>query len=346
MRHVWKPMLPRCRAAGAGSFKASLVHALLLQTVSAFTSTTTPTFDRSMSQPISSSKLNAKQQGGLGLLSFDLDDTLFPTSEVVTSANEVMIATMHAHGCSDVNIPLFLDNTRTIRKSLSDPITYRDLRKKTIRKTLLESSIKKDEELDMLVDECYDAWVNERHSAAERCIFEDAIETLRTLRETYPDTCIAAITNGAGDPLAMSNTLAPYFDMRVSGEDEQVFPHRKPHPYIYEYTLQEYGKSISDDLVWCHVGDCLANDVGASASCGAQAIWMCSEEDEDLAVARLTDTKRVPEWSTAPMGELEMRAKQITQGREAVAAKIEKLSELPTVIEQILASRTTKVSLL
>jgi putative hydrolase of the HAD superfamily len=346
---VWKPTLPGRKTVGGGSFKTALfiqmalcVLIILQTTSSAFTTTASY---RSTSQP--NSLLHAKKQG-LGLLSFDLDDTLFPTSEVVRSANEVMISTMHDFGCSEVTIPLFLDNTRTIRKALTDPITYRDLRKKTIRKTLLDSTVftstEKSKDMDMLVEECYDAWVNERHEAAERFVFEDAVDTLQNLREAYPDACIAAITNGAGDPLVMPNTLAPYFDMRISGEDEQVFPHRKPHPYIYEYTLRQCGKSIGEDLIWCHVGDCLANDVGASASCGAQAIWMCTEADEESAAARLTDTKRVPEWSTASTSELETRAKQVSQGRDAVAAKIEKLSELPEVIDQILSS-SVKLSL-
>lgn len=343
---VWKPTLPGRKTVGVGSFRTALftrmalcVLIVLQTTASAFTTTTSYP---STSQEPSNSLLHAKKEG-LGLLSFDLDDTLFPTSEVVRSANEVMVSTMQDFGCSEVTIPLFLDNTRTIRKALTDPITYRDLRKTTIRKTLLDSTVfqkstEKRKDMDALVEECYNAWVNERHAAAERFVFEDAVDTLRQLREAYPDACIAAITNGAGDPLVMPNTLAPYFDIRISGEDEQVFPHRKPHPYIYEYTLQQYGKIIGEDLIWCHVGDCLANDVGASASCGAQAIWMCTEEDEESAAARLTDTKRVPEWSTASTSELEMRAKQVSQGRDSVAAKIEKLSELPKVIDQILSS--------
>lgn len=361
MTVAWKPTLPRSKAVGAGSFKKTLLvdlsggMTLLFALIVCHTASCLPStaVGRSRIPSMSPWQLYAtKPAATLGLLSFDLDDTLFPTSEVVRSANEVMISTMHELGCSDTTIPLFLDNTRTIRKSLTNPITYRDLRKKTIRKTLLESSeFGKSsngnggkEQLDILVDECYDAWVNGRHAAAERFVFEDAVETLRNLRETYPDVCIAAITNGAGDPLSMSNTLAPYFDMRISGEDEAVFPHRKPHPYIYEYTLGQYGKSIDEEVVWCHVGDCLANDVGASASCGAQAIWMCSEADEDSAAARLTDTKRVPEWSTASTEELQMRAEQVANGRESVAAKIEKLSELPEAIDRILAAASNSLT--
>jgi putative hydrolase of the HAD superfamily len=284
------------------------------------------------------------QNNKLGLLSFDLDDTLFHTSDVVRAANQVMIQAMQEGGCADANIPDFLDNTRTIRKALEAPVTYRDLRKKAIRYTF-ERSTSFNGDLDIRVEECYDAWETERHTAAEHFVFPDAVETLEKLRSLYPDTCFAAITNGAGNPLSMPDTLAPFFDFRVSGEDEEVFPHRKPHPFIYEYSLKRYQQQQhtsnggdGGDVVWCHVGDCLANDVGASAACGAQAIWMCLEDDEDSAISRLTDTTKHPEWSTASREEMEQRVQQVQEGKKSVAAKIDSLSELPDAIASILVA--------
>jgi FMN phosphatase YigB (HAD superfamily) len=90
-----------------------------------------------------------------------------------------------------------------------------------------------------IVDDCYNAWEQQRHLAAEECLFDDAVETMHQLRELYPDTLFAAITNGADDPLAMPRTLAPFFDFRISGEDEGVFPHRKPAFQIYETALRK-----------------------------------------------------------------------------------------------------------
>jgi FMN phosphatase YigB (HAD superfamily) len=309
--------------------------------------TTCNGFIMSSSRPRSRSLALAAQSpqqnnNKLGLLSFDLDDTLFHTGDVVRAANQVMIRAMQERGCDDATIPEFLDNTRTIRKTLEAPVTYRDLRKKAIRYTF-EQSTSFNGDLDIFVEECYDAWETERHTAAGRFVFPDAVETLEELRSLYPDTCFAAITNGAGNPLSMPDTLAPFFDFRVSGEDEDVFPHRKPHPFIYEFSLkryqqQEHTNNGGDrgDAVWCHVGDCLANDVGASAACGAQAIWMCSEDDEDSAISRLTDTKKYPEWSTASKQEMEQRAQQVQEGKKSLAAKIDSLSELPDAIASIL----------
>ncbi|KAL3935004.1 MAG: hypothetical protein SGARI_003147 [Bacillariaceae sp.] len=272
-----------------------------------------------------------------------------------------MIATLHSHGCTDVNIDEFLDTTRSIRKTLDgEPITYQNLRKAAIQRTLetspafakaaegRQSTVAAQQQLgdDDIVQECYSAWEQERHLAAEDHLFEDAIETMQSLRETYPRTRFAAITNGAGDPLAMDRTLKPFFDFRISGEEEGVFPHRKPHPRIYEAALQENSNQqvqVEDkdvDGVWCHVGDCLANDVGASADCGAKAIWMCClEEDDDgpdadAAATRLIDT--VPKYSTATAEEMESRARQVAEGRSKVAASITRLSQLPDAIARIL----------
>ena len=293
-------------------------------------------------------ELEAPTTQSLSLLSFDLDDTFWSTKDVVRDANNKMIETMKENGCDDISVEKFLDTTRSIRKSLDGPITYKGLRKKTIRK-IFESSASfkeigtKEEDLNNIVDLCYDAWVQERHNAAERHLFPNAVETMETLRRMYPDTTFAAITNGAGCPLEMTSTLSPYFNFRVSGEDDGVFPHRKPHPYIYEYSIQKHIELQSTNEqasnlngVWCHVGDCLANDVGASADCGAKTIWMCLEDNPDSAAARLTDARNTPKWSTATAEEIENRALQVQQGRAKVGATITSLAELPDAISKIL----------
>ena len=287
-----------------------------------------------------STKLAARAGDQLGLLSFDLDDTLFHTGKVVRAANDVMIEAMQERGCEDLTLPQYLDTTRSVRKALPAPITYRGLRELAIRTSFEHSKVFQSGGIDVnaYVQDCYEAWEKERHQAAERFIFEDAVQTLEQLRSLYPDACFAAITNGAGNPLMMPNTLAPFFDFRVSGEDADVFPNRKPHAYIYEYSLEKYQKLSGSNLkgTWCHVGDCLANDVGASADCGAKAVWMCLGDDDDAAASRLLDPKKYPEWSTASEEEIAKRAKEVEAGMTKMTAKIGTLSELPDALADIL----------
>jgi putative hydrolase of the HAD superfamily len=287
-------------------------------------------------------------QASLGILTFDLDDTLFPTTDVVRAANDKMIRTMIDRGCKDTTLPKFLATTKSIRSKLDGPITYTNLRKSAIRKTFdtsTEFDTSSVSDMDSLVFDCYNAWEEERHAAAERFLFPDAIEIMKELRALYPDTCFAAITNGAGDPLQMPNTLAPFFDFRVSGEDDEVFPYRKPNGFIYEYTLTKYSDTFPSDgegTAWCHVGDCLANDVGASTACGAKAIWMCLEDDKETAASRLVGSKGQPQWSTASQEELDRRKKEIEEGKKSVDATIYNLKELPGAIASVLEESNLK----
>lgn len=275
--------------------------------------------------------------GARFLLSFDLDDTLFPTSQVVNEANTVMIAAMNALGYA-ISVDGFLETTRRIRKRLTQPVTYTVLRKMAIREVIQCQLSQGDTRGPILIeekaiDELFNVWLEERHAAAERYLFPDVIPMLQSVRARFPGVCIAAITNGRGDPLAMKDTLAPYFEFCVSGEDSNVFPDRKPHLGIYEAALALYNATFrdqsSEELLWCHVGDCLANDVGASAGCGAFAVWFCPDDQTiESAASRLKDIRSMPSWSTASAADIVERAKMADHAKEKVATRIRSLSEL------------------
>mmetsp|Transcript_27765 Transcript_27765/g.41309 ORF Transcript_27765/g.41309 Transcript_27765/m.41309 type:complete len:382 (-) Transcript_27765:328-1473(-) len=298
----------------------------------------------------------------LALLTFDLDDTLFPVGPVVRDANEAMTRRMKCLGYESATSQGVIDATRTIRVELSKAspgtaLTYSELRIRAIRKEiercLLSSGRTTDQLDDSVVIDVFDAWLNERHAAAERHLFSDALNMFECLRKDFPDACIGAITNGRGDPLEMKSTLSSFFDFTVSGEDEGVFPNRKPHPGIYKAAIERF-ESIGSirqsvfsntdilevmrwdgvekgngatNLCWVHVGDDLANDVGASAACGAQAVWLDPDEDED---------DSTPFWSTATNEEIERRKRMNDLARDSVSAKISTLLELPDAIRQIL----------
>jgi FMN phosphatase YigB (HAD superfamily) len=345
----------------------------------------------------------------IGLLSFDLDDTLFHTGRVVADANQVMLEHMRRQveqqqpstgwKMDRLTVTSFLEITRHVRASLlphQTPIRYRDLRKLAIRAALHQRApaVPSDTSwiTDELVQECYEVWEQERHIAAQRHLFPDTTETLAMVRARYPDLCVAAITNGSGNPLApvpANSSLAPYFDFRVSGEDDSVFPHRKPHAGIYQRTWEIYqdlfphhhhhsnndnnelrnGKSIdkyysggqegalnlpqslSNNRIWVHVGDCLANDVGASAACGAYAIWLQDGSSLSLSTSALSNSaaglhmleqsskplqKSEPYYSTATPKDIDERSKRAESGKSSIAVRIESISQLPSALDQLL----------
>jgi hypothetical protein len=231
--------------------------------------------------------------------------------------------------CSTTTLNDFLATIWEISSSSSTSsntsMTYTELRKRAIRQELVlhrrfnSTASRSTSEcnaaplLDSMVHDCFEIWLQERHLAAQRYLFSDALEMLQTIKSTFPNVCIAAITNGRGNPLEMNETLTPWFDFCISGEDANVFPHRKLHHHIYQVAVWEYQHRYpSSSLlqqrqnmnngpyaqqnqqqqqqqqqqlhqqqhIWCHVGDCLGNDVGASASCGAQAVWLDLESDD------------------------------------------------------------------
>jgi len=284
----------------------------------------------------------------LGFLSFDLDDTLFPTSEVVNEANDVMILKMHEYGFA-TTVTDFLATTRRVRQTLTAPITYSDLRKRAIGEEMKRIAAAHPDAGVIIppewVDDCFHVWLTERHAAAERYLFEDVISMLNEIRSAHPQACIGAITNGRGNPLDMTETLEPFFDFCVSGEDENVFPERKPNAGIYEKSLEyyrhqcpEHANDQDNTYVWCHVGDCLANDVGASASCGAFAVWYNPEGEStnDQEGKGPVDQKAQPQWSTATQKDLNQRAILENEGRQKVGAEISRLADLADTIQSYL----------
>jgi len=225
-----------------------------------------------------------------------------------------------------------------------------EMDRSSVHKYNPDGTLISEEEKIVMVEKAFEVWLAERHASAERHIYPDAIDMLNTLIQKYPDICIGAITNGRGNPMDMPNTIQTYFDFCVAGEDEDVFPHRKPHEGIFKVSLSKAhqllfereqqheetnqgGSSLSlDSYCWIHVGDDLANDVGASAACGAKAIWMAYE-----AIQEDNNSKKSANFvSTASPEEQEARKRMNEKAMASVSAKIESLSELPDAIESIL----------
>jgi putative hydrolase of the HAD superfamily len=100
-------------------------------------------------------------------------------------------------------------------------------------------------------------------------LFDDAIETLETLRERGLRT--ALLTNGAGIPQRNKIerfNLAQYMDaVVVEGE----FGKGKPEREVFEHALAVVGVDARE--AW-HVGDNLFADIGGAKSAGLHAVWI------------------------------------------------------------------------
>jgi len=303
-------------------------------------------------------------------ITFDLDDTLFPVAPTIADANEALFLHLKSLGC-DATQEEYIGTSKKIRIDLANDnevITYTELRKRTIR-ALLENNNRRprndndddddDDDAvvvavsDSVVDGSYDVWEEHRHIGAEKHLYPGAVSMLNRLKSNHPDAVIAAITNGKGNPLMMES-IRGFFDFCVSGEDDDVFPLRKPDEGIYKVALERF-RALSEErrsapvvvdddddeddrrCCWIHVGDDLANDVGASARCGAKAIWLDLDEEEyDQTASTRDPSKPQPSWSTATKEELEKRKLLDEEARRYVSRRTTTLDALPSDIEAII----------
>eukprot|EP00522_Entomoneis_paludosa_P015556 CAMPEP_0172447912 /NCGR_PEP_ID=MMETSP1065-20121228/7063_1 /TAXON_ID=265537 /ORGANISM="Amphiprora paludosa, Strain CCMP125" /LENGTH=403 /DNA_ID=CAMNT_0013199285 /DNA_START=42 /DNA_END=1253 /DNA_ORIENTATION=- len=194
----------------------------------------------------------------LGLLTFDLDDTLYPIQPVIDEANAAFARAMEQYGFPDIQ-PDDIDKTgRLIREEISaaqgkeagSVLTHTEVRTMAIRRTMEEIILErklqetaddwatpvsdltnivvgharkwaKTAVSESIVQAVLNAWEMERHHAAERHIFAGLIDVFKTIKQEHPNVIIGAVTDGRANPLFMTFTLAPFFDFCMSWEDDQ-----------------------------------------------------------------------------------------------------------------------------
>jgi len=194
----------------------------------------------------------------LGLLTFDLDDTLYPISLILNEANLVYARTMANFGYGDdIDRSKIVGMVKLIRKELteSDPemaitVTHTQIRKMAIRRAMEEVVFERNlEEVAMdwgtevesltqtvvdnakkwastsvsesVIQAVLNAWEMERHHSAERHVYPEIIDVFKQIKAEHPDVIIGAVTDGKANPLLMTFTLAKYFDFCMNWEDDQ-----------------------------------------------------------------------------------------------------------------------------
>mmetsp|Transcript_36176 Transcript_36176/g.53037 ORF Transcript_36176/g.53037 Transcript_36176/m.53037 type:complete len:401 (-) Transcript_36176:73-1275(-) len=193
----------------------------------------------------------------LGLLTFDLDDTLYPIAPVIYDANGAFVKAMERFGYGSISRDTILSSMKKIREemSLTDPekaacLTHTEIRKMGIRSemekvclerklqatadewatnveslthTVVQSAVKWAAYAvsDSIVEAVLTAWEMERHHSAERHLYPEVIDALKQIKEEHPGVIIGAVTDGRANPMFMTFTLAPYFDFCMSWEDDQ-----------------------------------------------------------------------------------------------------------------------------
>ena len=205
----------------------------------------------------------------------------------------------------------------------------------------------------------------ERHHAAERHLFPEAISTIKQIQSDHPNVIIGAVTDGSANPMLMVFSLMPLFDFTTSWEDDlgkvqqleqfqELSAVDKSDELSWIYRLAvEKGKEMSmltneikknkeensddEEIEWCwvHVGDDLAYDVGGSATTGAKTV-LVELAPEYGQTSRLRLEGKRPSWSTETEEQTASHQKMMMNSLDKVDAKITHLSQLPGVINDLL----------
>lgn len=351
-----------------------------------------------------------KKRKELAFLTFDLDDTLYPVATVINEANGAFARAMTQFGYDGIQPQDIVSTGKAIREemALTDPaasaaLSHTEIRRLAIRKEVedIECQRKLQSCADdwatqvsslsplvvenakkwatsaispSIVEAILNAWEMERHHAAERNLYPEVMTMFETLKKTYPNVIIGAVTDGKANPLFMTFTLAKHFDFCINWEDDQAG--RKKFfmelstveedadlTWIYSATKEKgmelflanqeiFKKEKGEDdgaeeeeveYVWIHVGDDLALDVGGSSTCGAKTI-LCELDDKKYGqTARhrfdnIDDLDKIPGWNTAPIKELMSRRKMNELAEPLVDQKVSFMSHIPDAVRDILAA--------
>eukprot|EP00967_Tisochrysis_lutea_P127543 scaffold217042_cov32-Tisochrysis_lutea.AAC.1 len=266
------------------------------------------------------------------LITFDLDDTLWPTGPVVKAANAALA---DAVGAPAEDLQRRLQEARS---GATPPPSYSEARIRAVESWLRE----RDGESHGAVhraeaENMFELWLTERHAAASRLLFDGAAEAIAEVRRLHPDAVVGAITNGRGDPLAMPE-LAPLFDWTVSAEHQDIYPKRKPakEPFLAALRLADCEARPTD---WAHVGDDLINDVQASKDLGAWSIWLAPAVEKAGRAATVGAVASSPDdiienfwYSTMSEGEREARQLKASEALNAACSTIYAIHELPAAL--------------
>jgi len=193
------------------------------------------------------------------LLSFDLDDTLWPCEPTIIAAEETLYAWIK------VNVPVIsqqfdINTLREKRQSFLNerPDLAHDLSQ--LRKASLKALSKEIAINDDWVDEAFSIYYEARQKVT---LFDDVAPVLDLLKTNYR---LAAVTNGNAD--IEKTGVNKWFDFSVSAAEVGF---QKPHTAFFDRVMQK-GRVTSTELL--HIGDDQHSDIFGASQAGIRNIWV------------------------------------------------------------------------
>lgn len=201
------------------------------------------------------------RQHSIRLITFDLDDTLWPVAPVIIRAEHRMRDFLDTHA-PEVNRRFDRAALTEMREQLlaAQPELLHDisgLRHRMVEATLVACGYA---DAPSLAKGAFDAFIDARHDIE---YFEDALDTLEHLSRHYT---LAALSNGNASVSRLG--LDRYFAFHLSAES---VGRRKPDPEMFEQALQKAG--IGADAA-VHVGDHADDDIRGAHQVGMATVWV------------------------------------------------------------------------
>jgi FMN phosphatase YigB (HAD superfamily) len=258
------------------------------------------------SQDASLLSLSAKSE--VRVVTFDLDNTIWRTSNVISSANDALashLESMNIHApirVEKIMGELFQGNKAKycplVVQDLSEadeaslehvkaPTLLTDLRidaiKEILRNQTLPVTQHESVDIEEIAKEIFEVWAHARHTAIPENFASSVIECLQELRQLKTKNgnplVVGAITDGNSDPRRVKE-LEGFFDFVVNAESVGV---SKPDRRIYEIAVNHVG----DNDEWKHAfGTDIQNVVDLTDMLGPWWVHIGDDFVKDIVAAK------------------------------------------------------------
>ena len=193
------------------------------------------------------------------LLSFDLDDTLWPCKPTIMAAEHKLYEWMQQRvpeitDCFDIEtLRSHRLNFLNTRQELAHDMSA--LRIESLKALAAEMKIDSD-----WVNEAFELFYEARQQIS---LYDDVSSVLDALQPQYRMT---ALTNGNAN--IEKTGVAHWFEFSVSAAE---VGHQKPHPLFFETMLNRAGLAASEVI---HIGDDPYRDIQGAFDAGIRSIWL------------------------------------------------------------------------
>jgi putative hydrolase of the HAD superfamily len=202
------------------------------------------------------------------LLSFDLDNTLYDNTPILTEAENLCLNLLNEYRQKAGDAPLTLDDWGKIRINIknADPLACENLSE--LRKRCLITALLPLPEKERV--HCVEYIMNQFITTRSQVNLQEPVENM--LKYLAERATLVAITNGNLNfsSLDWSRYFAAYYS--------PVMGYRaKPHPQMLEVAASEHKFAISQLI---HIGDSIAFDQQAALRAGSRFVHFAPFEDK------------------------------------------------------------------